>query len=367
VNQQAMAGIADQGAEFDISALLLEQGKKLLEDRATPQRLRNLLEKPGSFNSALWAEVVELGWPAAAIAENLGGLGLGLRVLCDLAGLAGRYTVSLPIIASAVVAGALANCDKARGELVAAGSTIAALDLCNVGYANDAALQLSGDVVSGTSRGCAFSAVADMLLAVAQAGGELHLVAIDLSHSGVERHIIPSIDNARASARLRFDAVPVLVVGGGAEIEEARLTAALATAFEQLGGAQRCLELACDFARERKAFGQPIGAFQAVKHKLADFYTAIELARGCAFAALEALQAGNAATKQVAAARIAATEAYEFAARETIQVFGALGITWEAPAHHHYRRSRSLALELGASLYWRDLLVDSLAVDLGSS
>src|SRR5690606_34632591 len=116
--------------------------------------------------------------------------------------------------------------------------------------------------------------------------------------------------------------------------------AAIATAFEQVGGAQACLDMARDFALERKAFGQPIGRFQAIKSKLADIYIRTELARGCAIDALAAFDNQDPEWHSLAAAaRVAATDAYEIGARESIQTHGAIGVTWEAMPHHHYRRS----------------------------
>jgi alkylation response protein AidB-like acyl-CoA dehydrogenase len=131
---------------------------------------------------------------------------------------------------------------------------------------------------------------------------------------------------------------------------------ALMTAFEQIGGAQSCLERSRDFALERRAFGQPIGAFQAIKHGLADMYALIQLARGAAFAALRA--AGTAdSIPSAAAARLAATRAYDQAAQESIQIHGGQGCAFEADHHLHYRRARCLGLEWGGPPVWRECLL----------
>ena len=133
-------------------------------------------------------------------------------------------------------------------------------------------------------------------------------------------------------------------------------------AFEQLGGAEACLEQARDYALQRFAFGQPIGKFQAIKHKVAEIYVANELARGAALAAALALADGAPDLPlKAAAARINATYAYELAAAEAIQVHGAVGVTWEHDLHLHYRRARATALELGPVAAWEDRIAQALA------
>jgi alkylation response protein AidB-like acyl-CoA dehydrogenase len=128
------------------------------------------------------------------------------------------------------------------------------------------------------------------------------------------------------------------------------------------------VEMARDYALERKAFGQPIGRFQSIKAKLADMYVRIEMARGCALDALALLEQGESDWMGLAAsARIGAIDAYEFCARENIQTHGAIGVTWEATPHHHYRRSRALAVELGAAIVWRERLLAEVGFDLAAN
>ena len=132
-------------------------------------------------------------------------------------------------------------------------------------------------------------------------------------------------------------------------------------AFEQVGGAQRSLEMARDYALERYAFGRPIASFQAIKHKLVDMYVGVELARSNAYYAAWALST-NASELPVAAAtaRVSATEAYFHAAKENIQVHGGMGFTWEFDCHLHYRRAKLLALALGSTRLWKDRLITHL-------
>jgi acyl-CoA dehydrogenase len=135
---------------------------------------------------------------------------------------------------------------------------------------------------------------------------------------------------------------------------------AVVTAHEQLGGAEALLFLARDYANTRRAFGQPIGAFQSVKHRIAELYGLVEIARAnCIHAASREGQADF--LQAAAAARLAATEAYDTAARDAVQVHGGIGVTWEGGLHLHVRRARSLAIEHGNILFWEDLLTEQLS------
>jgi alkylation response protein AidB-like acyl-CoA dehydrogenase len=130
-------------------------------------------------------------------------------------------------------------------------------------------------------------------------------------------------------------------------------------ATQALGIAEAAYEAARQYAVQREAFGQPIGAFQSVKHRLAELYGLVEIARANAIHA--ASREGQADfVKAAAAARLSATEAYDTAARDTIQIHGGIGVTWETGLHLHMRRARSLAVEQGNTLFWEDLLVDEL-------
>jgi alkylation response protein AidB-like acyl-CoA dehydrogenase len=354
--------MADSEGAFEPSALIIDQATKLLGDLAAPGRLRALLDQPGGCDRELWRKVVELGWIAAALPEAIGGFGFGWSIVGALARISGRYTASIPLASGVIAARALhaAGMDDVAA-LIAGGEVMAALALGGPGADIDATPRLDRGRLNGIAPYTAFASVADYLLVTVRHGDGLALAWVDLNADGVRRSVGPTIDNARAAAALIFDGAGALLVGDAGAVRQAQMAAGVIVAFEQIGGAERCLELSCDYARERKAFGQPIGAFQAVKHKLADFYTAIELARGCANAAMADLEAGSDRLRRSApAARMAATDAFEFAATETIQVFGAIGVTWEAAPHHYYVRSRALAVECGGRIEWRDALVDAL-------
>jgi 3-oxochol-4-en-24-oyl-CoA dehydrogenase len=362
------AYVHEPAAAFDMSAAIAEQVQRLLEELATAEKSRELLDRPGSFHSEVWTALIGLGGLSVIIPEGEAAGQIAWSLLADVLRMMGRYTVSIPLAAAAVAVDVARPFNASLAADIAAGKSAVALALGPLGQDPRGLPVLRDGRVAGTVIGCPFAAGADLLLVEARDGEESVLVIVSSVDSTVSRVIGSSIDNSRGAATVRLDHSPATIVGNADALERARLIAALAVAFEQIGGAERCLELACDYARERKAFGQPIGAFQAVKHKLADFYTAIELARGCANAALGNLERASGKLRQsTAAAVLAATDAFDFASTETIQVFGAIGVTWEARPHHYYVRARTLAVELGSRYAWRDLLVDTLLASSGTS
>jgi alkylation response protein AidB-like acyl-CoA dehydrogenase len=176
---------------------------------------------------------------------------------------------------------------------------------------------------------------------------------------------LKTLDPTRSAAKIMFHAAlaePLGMEGAGdAPLESIYDRAAVHLAFEQIGGAARAMEAARDYALERHAFGRPIGGFQAIKHRLADMFISIELARSHCYMGAWALgEDADTLARAASAARVAACDAYWFVAKEAIQIFGGIGTTWEADAHLHYRRSKQLAVELGGPVQWRERLAGSL-------
>ncbi|MGH6786470.1 MAG: acyl-CoA dehydrogenase family protein, partial [Novosphingobium sp.] len=215
--------------------------------------------------------------------------------------------------------------------------------------------------LSGTKPAVPGGLKADVAVVWAEASGAPALVLAQLSN-GV-RIAVDSFDNTRLYADLIFADTPATLLASG---DEARRIAvdvlarmAVVTAHEQVGGAEALLHIARDYAVTRKAFGQPIGAFQSIKHRIAELYGLVEIARAnCIHAASREGQSDFLIA--AADARISATEAYDTAARDCIQIHGGIGVTWEQGLHLHMRRARSLAIEQGALPFWEDLLVDQL-------
>lgn len=350
---------------------ITDQARRLLTENATPEHLKELLDQPGAFDRELWNKTNELGWSAAAISEDNGGIGLGWEALCQLSEVLGEFTVSLPLMPNTVTANAIIASSASGLETVVegliAGELIAALAITDDGYSGIStapAATFSGGVLSGNKSVTPFAAVADYALVSASTDDGAAVVLVNLGDAGVSRDVVNVIDNGRAAAVVSFDNTPAVRLDSGdgaSQILDIAATAAIVTSFEQVGGARSALNLAVEYARERKVFGQPIGAFQAIKHNLANMYANIEVARGCALDAMTQLESGSPALiPYAAAARVGASKAYDYAGKECIQIHGGIGATWEALPHHYYRRARSLALEVGSSSFWRDQLVDNV-------
>ena len=180
---------------------------------------------------------------------------------------------------------------------------------------------------------------------------------------GVSRTTFNTFDNSRCTADLVFADTPAEVLVSGPKALDAALhilaLQSVVTAHEQTGGAEAMMLRSRDYAITRRAFGQLIGGFQSVKHRIAELYGLVELARANALHAA-AREGHSDFLKAAAAARLSATEAYDTAARDCVQVHGGIGVTWEAGIHLHLRRTRTLAIEQGNGLFWEDVLVNQL-------
>lgn len=347
------------------------EAQRLLREQVDAQRLEAMLDRPGSFDHTLWQLVAGQGWPAAALGEDQGGAGLGWAGLAVLQEELGHANAALPLATTALAsAQLLAGGDALAQARWADGLREGTLTACVALSALGAGLLVDGQGVqcrsarlTGHVSTVAFGAMADLALMAAQdESGRAGLWLVGLDAAEVTREVLATIDDARGVATLRLAGAPAVRVGDRAALATLLDRAATLCAFEQLGGARASLALAIEHAQQRIAFGQPIARFQAIKHKLVEIYGAIEIARGCALTALVLLDDGADPSERheaAAAARLGSNHAYELAARDCINVFGALGVTREAAPHRHYRRARALALELGSTALWRESLVDN--------
>jgi alkylation response protein AidB-like acyl-CoA dehydrogenase len=366
------------GMNFDFSddqKFLKSEARKFLDANCSTAHVRKVLDDDGrAYDQALWRAVAEQGWLGAAIPEEYGGLGLGHLELCVIAEELGRAVAPIPfastvyILAEAVM---LAGDDAQKAEIlprIAGGEVIGALATSEgPGPVNPAAVQASvlGGKLTGTKLPVTDGDIATLALVLAKENGQAGLYLVDLTGEGVEREALKTLDPTRDAAKLTFKGAPARRLGAAGEgfslLEQVMDRAAVLLAFEQTGGADRCLEMAKAYALERYAFGRVIASYQAIKHKLADMYVRNELARSNAYYGAWALNT-NAPELPLAAsaARIAASEAYWFAAKENIQTHGGIGFTWEVDAHLYLRRSRQLGLVAGAPRVWKERLVSQL-------
>jgi alkylation response protein AidB-like acyl-CoA dehydrogenase len=363
---------------FDFSddqKFLKSEARKFLEANCPTSRVRKVLDQDATaYDEALWKAVAGQGWLGAAIPEEWGGLGLGHLELCAIAEELGRAVAPIPFastvyfLAEAIL---LAGDDRQKAEIlprIAAGEVIGALATSEgPGVVSAGAVQASvtAGKLSGMKLPVTDGDIADLCLVLAKENGQPGLFIVDLQGEGVTRTPIKTLDPTRDAAKLTFDGAPAQRLGGAGEgfdlLEQLLDRAAVLLAFEQCGGADRCLEMAKAFALERYAFGRVIASYQAIKHKLADMYVKNELARSNAYYGAWALNtAASELPVAASAARIAASEAFWFASKENIQTHGGIGFTWEMDCHLYYRRSRQLSLVAGAPRVWKERLVSHL-------
>ena len=354
---------------------LKDEARKFLEARCTSDVTRRVLDNDDvPFDPELWKSVAEMGWTGAAIPEEFGGTGLGHIELCALAEELGRVIAPIPfastvyVFAEAIMMAGTPGQRQALLPKIAAGDVIGCLATsegpgpvsAGTVKASVQAGRLSGTKIPVTDGDVATHAI---VLAHGEEGLTLYLV--DLSEKGAHAERLKTLDPTRSACGLSFDGVPCEVLGRPGEGERLLTDildrAAVLFAFEQVGGADKCLEMAKAYALERYAFGRVIASYQAIKHKLADIYVKSEIARSCAYFGAWALSTNAADLPEAAAtARIAGSDAYDFAAKENLQTHGGMGFTWEVDCHLHLRRARQLALALGGPPVWEERLVRCL-------
>ncbi len=206
---------------------------------------------------------------------------------------------------------------------------------------------------------------AGLALTVVTSNGGTRLALVDLSGDSAKVEALESIDPSRPQARLTLSDAPAELLGDSGT-DEAFLAhlidrAAVLSAFEQIGGAERAFEITREFTLNRYAFGRPIASFQALKHRMADIYAAIQLSTSNAYYGALALSTGDEELATAACgARICASDAFDLAATEMIQMHGGVGYTWEYDCHLFYRRAKLLSLALGGPGEWREQLIQRL-------
>ena len=346
-----------------------------LSDPQRPARSRKALEEGTGIDRSLWGEMADLGWLGIRIPEEFGGSGLGTLELALAAEEVGRVLAPIPFgssicgAAEAILrAGTPIQQEKYLPSL-ASGKEIGALAFAE----KEGRLLLEGPVTAyrdgriyGTKIAVPDGGIATLAVVACVADGELAAAIVPLDQSEISREVGQSIDPSRSVATLHCDGAEAELLHGPGTLDEILLTGAVLQAFEQIGGADTIFAITREYMDLRHAFGRPIASYQALKHRMADIYTAIELARSNAYYAAWALSVNSQELAEAACcARVAATQAYQLATTEAIQLHGGIGFTWESDCHLFYRRARWLGASLGGIDEWRERLVrevDALVV-----
>jgi alkylation response protein AidB-like acyl-CoA dehydrogenase len=356
-----------------------DAARKFLSEQCSPKAVRVVLDGKAPYDKALWKGLAEMGFLGVAIPEEFGGAGAGHLELCVIAEEMGRANAPVPFSSTVylaaealLIAGSEAQKQKWLPK-IASGEAIGTLALFEgTGNPSPKAIKLaaSGGTLNGVKKPVADGAIADFAVVAARTGSsgreaDISLFLVDLKAGGVEVKELTNLDPTRGQAELTFKnckAEPLGAAGEGWSILTQVLDrAAVLLAFEQVGGADRALEMGRDYALDRIAFGRPIGSFQAVKHILADMYVSATLARSnCYYGAWALSTNAGELPEAAAAARISATQAFQHCSKNNIQVHGGMGFTWEFDCHMYYRRANATALALGSMSYWEDALIDRM-------
>jgi alkylation response protein AidB-like acyl-CoA dehydrogenase len=206
-----------------------------------------------------------------------------------------------------------------------------------------------------------------LILVSARTPAGVSLFAVVGGASGLTRTALATMDQTRKQARLEFAGTPAKLVGsdggGWATLSKTLDLAAVALAAEQVGGAQKVLDMSVEYAKVRVQFGRPIGSFQAIKHKCADMLLEVESAKSAAYYAGWAAAEDSEELPTVAClAKAYCSDAYFHAAAENIQIHGGIGFTWEHDAHLYFKRAKSSELYLGDPTYHRELLAQRIGL-----
>jgi alkylation response protein AidB-like acyl-CoA dehydrogenase len=355
--------------------------RQFLDDKAPQSEVRRLMETSEGYDPAVWRQMAaHLGLQGLIVPEEFGGAGFTFLELIVVFEEMGRSLLCAPYFSTVAMAATLLMSlgdQAAQSDIlprIADGSAIATVALAEeAGSWNprDLAMTASGENGSWSLTGDKFYVtdghIADVVLVVAPTVAGISVFAVNSGAAGLSTALLSTMDKTRKLARLTFADTPARLVGtegtAAAAVDHMLDLAAVALAAEQVGGAQRAMEIAVDYAKIREQFGRPIGSFQAIKHKCANMLLEVESARSAAYYAGWAASEGDAELPAAASvAKSYCSEAYVHAAAENIQIHGGIGFTWEHPAHLYFKRAKSSELLLGAPEYHRERLLQGIGI-----
>jgi|TARA_B110000467_G_C18323358_1_gene487057 alkylation response protein AidB-like acyl-CoA dehydrogenase len=358
--------------EFSADQMQLKDiARKFLEKEESVKRARNVLEGEASYDEDLWSQIIEMGFTATSIPEEYGGLGLGYLELCVIAEELGRSLAPTPFSSSVYLASeAVLNFGDDSTKQVylpalAAGEKIGAFAHTESNTSpteSNIECSFSDGTLSGTKIAVVDGDIAGFYIVTAKNDSSVGLYLVDASSDGVDITAQPTLDPSRSHAAVTFNqAKATELKSDWSDVLNLLDRAAVLFSFEQLGGAEACMDMAKDYAMGRYAFGRSIASFQAIKHKLADMFIAVELARSNCYYGAWALSTDAPELPTAAATcRVSASQAYHECSKENIQTHGGMGFTWEFDCHLYYRRCRQLAANIGSQAIWKDKLISSL-------
>ena len=374
-------GAARVGLAFsDEQEELRRTVRRFLEESCPVGEVRRLMATEVGHDPEVWRRLAELGLQGIHVPEAMGGAGMGQVELSIVLEELGRSLACVPYFATVGLAvnALLASGDEAAQRdllpRLASGEatgTLAVLEPSGSwdldAVATTARREGDGWTLDGVKAFVVDGHTADVLLIAARAPGGLTVFAVEGEAAGMERVPVPELDQTRKLATVELSSTPGRMVGeeGGAAawLPRALDLAAVALAAEQVGGAQRCLDMSVEYAKTRQQFGRAIGSFQAIKHRCADMLLRVESARAAAYyAAWAAAEDAQELPAVASLARAYCSEAYSWVAGETIQVHGGIGFTWEHDAHLYFKRAKASELLLGDPASHREQMLRRIGI-----
>jgi alkylation response protein AidB-like acyl-CoA dehydrogenase len=357
--------------------LLKNSARAFLDEHAKPAHVRALWDDARGESEVLWKEMAQLGWLGLALPEDAGGSALGLVETAILQEELGRAACPSPYLPTVLAAMAIdrfgSPAQKSRWlPAVASGSARATVALMEreldwgAGSTQMRAEERGGKVVlTGVKQFVPWAHVADVILVPALAGSAPAVFAVDSSAPGVTVKPLTSMDPGLRLSTVTLDGA---TVAGEARLPSAGaldfllLRGAVGAAAEMLGAARRCLDMAVDYAKVREQFGQPIGSFQAIRHKCAEMLLEVENSHAAVYYAAWSLEHGaDDGPLSASVAKAYVSEASRKVCGDAIQVHGGIGFTWEYDLHLYFKRAKALEPMYGDADYHRELIVRRVA------
>jgi alkylation response protein AidB-like acyl-CoA dehydrogenase len=355
--------------------------RAFLEQKSPEAEVRRLMETTEGYDPAVWSQMGEqLGLQGLAIPEEYGGSGFSWVELGIVLEEQGRALLCAPYFSTVVLA---ANALLQSGDEsakkdylpgIASGETIATLAFTEpsgkwdeAGITMEATKGADGYTLTGTKMFVLDGHTANLIVVAARTGGKVSLFAVEGDAPGLTRTPLSTMDQTRKQAKLEFSNTPARLLGAEGSGWDALSTvldlASVGLSAENVGGAQKVLEMSVEYAKVRVQFGRPIGSFQAIKHKCADMLLEVESGKSAAYYAMWCAAEMNDELPSVASlAKAYTSEAYFHAAAENIQIHGGIGFTWEHPAHLYFKRAKSSELLFGDPSYHRELLAQRIGI-----
>ncbi len=353
--------------------------RRFLDEKSPVTEVRRLMETESGYDEAVWKQMAEqLGLQGLIIPEAQGGSGYGYVELIVVLEEMGKSLLCAPFFSTVALATNLAmiiNDDTSKTALTEiAGGAIAtvAFTEANGKWTEDgitATATKSGDgwVINGEKMFVLDGHTANLIAVAARTEKGVSIFGLGGDAAGLTKTPLSTMDQTRKQAKLGFSNTPATLLGeegkGWDYLVKMLDLAAVALAAEQVGGAQKCLDMSVEYAKVRVQFGRPIGSFQAIKHKCADMLLETESAKSAAYYAGWAAAENNDELPVVASlAKAYCSDAYFHAAAENIQIHGGIGFTWEHDAHLYFKRAKSSELLLGDPTYHRELLAQRIGI-----